>query len=127
MSQATRDLATGDPWLARWLPLVAERSRGLAVLELGCGSGRDSAVLVAAGCRVVGVDLSAEAVERARQHVSSAEFHCQDIRAPFPVERVGVVVAHRAERQPVAAQDGERGHAGSMHDVNRGAGGGRLR
>ena len=88
MSQATR-----DPWLARWLPLVAERARGLAVLELGCGGGRDSAVLAAAGHRVVGVDLSAQAVERARQRVPSAEFHCQDIRAPFPVERAGVVVA----------------------------------
>jgi SAM-dependent methyltransferase len=93
MSQATRDLATGDPWLARWLPLVAERARGRAVLELGCGDGRDSAVLAAAGHRLVGVDLSAEAVERARQRVPSAEFHCQDIRAPFPVERAGVVVA----------------------------------
>ena len=88
MSQATR-----DPWLARWLPLVAERAMGLPVLELGCGGGRDSAVLAAAGHRVVGVDLSAEAVERARQRVPSAEFHCQDIRAPFPVERAGVVVA----------------------------------
>lgn len=88
MSQATR-----DPWLARWLPLVAERAMGLPVLELGCGGGRDSAVLAAAGRRIVGVDLSAEAVERARQRVPSAEFHCQDIRAPFPVERAGVVVA----------------------------------
>jgi SAM-dependent methyltransferase len=88
MSQATR-----DPWLARWLPLVAERAMGLPVLELGCGGGRDSAVLAAAGHRVVGVDLSAEAVERARQRVPSAEFHCQDFRAPFPVERAGVVVA----------------------------------
>jgi SAM-dependent methyltransferase len=88
MSQATR-----DPWLARWLPLVAERAMGLPVLELGCGGGRDSAVLAAAGHRVVGVDLSAEAVERARQRVPSAAFHCQDIRAPFPVERAGVVVA----------------------------------
>ena len=85
--------ATSDPWLARWLPLVAERARGLPVLELGCGGGRDSAVLAAAGHRVVGVDLSAEAVERARQRVPQAEFHCQDIRAPFPVERAGVVVA----------------------------------
>jgi SAM-dependent methyltransferase len=84
---------TKDPWLARWLKLIGERAAGLSVLELGCGGGRDSAVLAAAGHRVVGVDLSAEAVERARQRVPSAEFHCQDISAPFPLARAGVVVA----------------------------------
>jgi SAM-dependent methyltransferase len=84
---------TRDPWLARWLKLIAERAAGLPVLELGCGGGHDSAVLTAAGLNVVGVDLSADAVERARQRVPSAEFHCQDIRAPFPLARAGVVVA----------------------------------
>ena len=84
---------TRDPWLARWLTLIGERAGGLPVLELGCGGGRDSAVLVAAGLHVVGVDLSAEAVERARECVPSAEFHCQDIRAPFPLAQASVVVA----------------------------------
>jgi SAM-dependent methyltransferase len=84
---------TRDPWLPRWLKLIGERAGGLPVLELGCGGGRDSAVLTAAGLHVVGVDLSAKAVERARQRVPSAEFHCQDIRAPFPLARAGVVVA----------------------------------
>jgi SAM-dependent methyltransferase len=88
MSRATR-----DPWLERWLALVGERAAGVAVLELGCGEGCDSEVLAAADQAVVGVDLSEQAVQRARQRVPSAEFHCQDIRAPFPVERAGVVVA----------------------------------
>lgn len=85
----------GDPWLARWLPLVAEKAAGQPVLELGCGGGRDTATLVAAGHRVVAVELSAEAVARARERVPSAEIHCQDIRAPFPLApgTVGVVVA----------------------------------
>lgn len=85
----------GDPWLARWLPLVAERVAGQPVLELGCGGGRDTATLAAAGHRVVAVELSAEAVARARERVPSAEIHCQDIRAPFPLDAgsTGVVVA----------------------------------
>jgi SAM-dependent methyltransferase len=84
---------TKDSWLARWLKLMGERAGGLPVLELGCGGGRDTEVLAAAGHHVVGVDLSAEAVERARQRVPSAAFHCQDLRAPFPLARAGVVVA----------------------------------
>ena len=66
---------------------------GLPILELGCGGGRDSVVLAAAGHKVVGVDLSAKAIANARQRAPSGEFHCQDLRAPFPVERAGVVIA----------------------------------
>ena len=82
-----------DPWLARWLKLIGERAGDLPVLELGCGGGRDTEVLAAAGHRVVAVDLSPESVARARTRVPHAEFHCQDIRAPFPVDAAGVVVA----------------------------------
>ena len=82
-----------DLWLQRWLPLLAQRSAGAPVLELGCGSGQDSAVLAAAGHAVVGVDLSARAIAGARARVPSADFHCQDIRAPFPVGQAGAVVA----------------------------------
>lgn len=84
-----------DQWLARWLPLIAERAGGQPVLELGCGGGRDTATLAAAGHRVVAIELSPEAVARARERVPSVQIHCQDIRAPFPLaERsVGVVVA----------------------------------
>ena len=57
--------ATRDPWLARWLTLIGERAGGLPVLELGCGGGRDSAVLVAAGLHVVGVDLLGRSRRRA--------------------------------------------------------------
>ena len=65
------------------------------MLELGCGGGRDTATLVEAGHHVVAVELSAEAVARAKARVPSADFHCQDIRAPFSVGDggTGVVVA----------------------------------
>lgn len=46
------------------------------------------------GRNVVGIDLSAESIEYARQRVPSATFYCQDIRAPFPTQgELGVVLA----------------------------------
>ena len=86
-----------DPWLARWSGLLVERAGTTPVLELGCGSGRDTGQLVAMGLNVVGIDLSAGSIERARQCVPSATFYCQDIRSPFPTRReLGGVLASLA-------------------------------
>jgi SAM-dependent methyltransferase len=41
------------------------------VLDAGCGPGLVAAGLLQAGCRVVGVDLSAEMIERARRRAAS--------------------------------------------------------
>ena len=84
-----------DPWLEPLLPLVLERMDSAPVLELGCGSGLDTSVLAMAGCRVIGVDISAQAIIKAKARVPSCEFHCQDLRAAFPstAAGVGVVVA----------------------------------
>lgn len=84
-----------DPWLQPWLALLAERVGTRPILELGCGPGLDTEVLVAAGHRVIAVDLSPEAIAQAGARVPSAEFHCQDVRAPFPAAaaKANVVVA----------------------------------
>ncbi len=82
-----------DQWLGRWLTLIGERAAGLPILELGCGGGRDTEVLAAAGHKVIGLELSPKAIANARQRVPSAEFHAQDIRAAWPVDRAGVIVA----------------------------------
>jgi SAM-dependent methyltransferase len=82
-----------DPWLDRWLPLIAERSRGAAILEIGCGSGADTATLAAAGHRVVAFDLSPDSVTQAQARVPSATFFCRDVRDPFPLANCGVIIA----------------------------------
>lgn len=82
-----------DPWLKPWLALVRERAGGAPVLELGCGSGRDTATLVQAGCQVVGLDLSASAVATARLAVPQALLYAMDLQSPFPLAQAGVVVA----------------------------------
>ncbi|MGD9883456.1 class I SAM-dependent methyltransferase [Reyranella sp.] len=82
-----------DPWLDCWLGLIGERAAGLPLLELGCGGGRDTAVLVAAGHSVVGLDLSPRAIANARARVPMAEFHCQDVRGAWPMPQAGAVIA----------------------------------
>jgi len=87
-----------DRWLDRWLPLIAERNAApdgvrQDILELGCGEGIDSATLAMAGHIVYGIDLSAQAVEKATARVPAARFRCQDIRAPFPLLQCRVVIA----------------------------------
>lgn len=54
------------------------------VLELGCGDGRDTEALVAAGFRVIAIDKSEAALAEARARAPSAELHHQDVRGPFP-------------------------------------------
>jgi SAM-dependent methyltransferase len=51
-----------------------------SVLELGCGGGRLTGHLVAAGGRVHGIDLSAAMVEHCRRAYPQAEFSVADLR-----------------------------------------------
>ena len=84
-----------DPWLDPLLPEIRARSGDKPLLEVGCGDGIDTAVLVGAGCRVVAIDQSEAALVEARMRAPADEFHCQDMRAPFPLEAGGasIVVA----------------------------------
>jgi SAM-dependent methyltransferase len=93
---------TPDDWLPRWLPLLrrsVQAAGGAPVLELGCGTGRDTEVLVAAGLPVVAVELLPTQIDQARERVpAGAAFHLQDLRATFPVgecapDEVGAVLA----------------------------------
>ena len=87
-----------DDWLDPWLPELKARTAGAPVLEIGCGSGDDTATLAAAGLAVVAFDLSPQAVAATRARVPQAVVACQDVRDPFPPlpapdGRAGAVVA----------------------------------
>ncbi len=81
-----------DPWLERWLPLIAEHAQQKPILELGCGPGDDTCTLTQAGHDVIALDLSAECVAQARRKVPSARVCHQDVRAPFPAMPGGTAV-----------------------------------
>lgn len=83
---------SADPWLERWLPLIAEHAKQKPILELGCGPGDDTSTLANAGHEVVALDLSAECVAQVRQKVPTAHVYHQDVRAPFPVTPGGPAV-----------------------------------
>jgi SAM-dependent methyltransferase len=84
-----------DPWLGRWMALVKERAADLSLLELGCGSGQDTAALAQVCNRIFAVDLSPVAIATASAAAPMAQFFCQDVRAPFPTAagQPAVVVA----------------------------------
>jgi SAM-dependent methyltransferase len=78
-----------SPWIRRWSHLVPQ---GATVLDVACGSGRHVRWFAARGCRVVGVDRDAVAVEPLR---TLAEIHVADIEQgpwPFDGARFDVVV-----------------------------------
>ncbi len=83
----------GDPWLQRWVPLLLQVSQAHPVLEIGCGPGEDTRVMIDAGLAVTAFDLSAKAIAKAARRVPAARFHCQDVRDPFPLVQAGAVVA----------------------------------
>jgi len=73
-----------DRWLDRWLPLLAERAQGRPLLELGCGTGRDTVALLRAGHRVVALDRSRASLVLARIAAPAARQVRQDVREPWP-------------------------------------------
>lgn len=56
---------------------------GKRVLDAGCGAGIYTARLLDAGAAVVGVDVSVEMIEEARDRVPAATFHVGDLGEPL--------------------------------------------
>jgi len=70
-----------DLWLERQLALLAP---GCEVLELGCGSGRDTEYLVRQGFSVTATDVSEEALKMCTRVVPAARCLRVDARQPLP-------------------------------------------
>ncbi len=78
---ATRDL---DAVVLRRAPL---RLHGRQVLELGCGTGKNTAWLAAAAANVTALDFSAGMLARARERVTAhnVDFITHDLRQIWPL------------------------------------------
>ena len=77
--------------------LLANVETGERVLDLGAGDGTFAAVLVAAGCDVVAVDVAEEALRRARARVPGLDARRADEGAPLPLEDDAVDVVWAGE------------------------------
>jgi len=69
------------------LPALLGEIAGRDVLELGCGTGRVTTRLVAAGGRITAIDFSSEMVERARRKPGwqAVRFIAHDLAQPLPL------------------------------------------
>jgi len=78
-----------ETWLESFRPLLEDLS-GQAILDLGCGSGRDAIALSLSGFQVSGCDISGIAVEQARKlavaQSQDIDFVQCDIARPLPYD-----------------------------------------
>jgi SAM-dependent methyltransferase len=76
-----------EPWAwgRRRALLLAEARPGERVLDLGCGAGRFTGALRAAGADPVGVELAAAALERARENVPGGDFRLVEPDGSLPL------------------------------------------
>ncbi|RAW46530.1 alkanonic acid methyltransferase [Halorubrum sp. 48-1-W] len=108
-------IATDAPFvtgLRRRIVDALDPGRGDVVVEMGCGTGANLALLrdrVGPGGTVIGVDISAGALERARDRIERAGWrnvhvvHADANRPPLPVERgTDDDVADVGGRRPIA-------------------------
>jgi len=70
----------GDPGEVSAFALVADRSRGLPVLDLGVGGGRTTSLLRLMSSRYVGIDYTPELVELCRRRHPDADVRLGDAR-----------------------------------------------
>ena len=95
-------VAMEEPWVDKLLGDV----RGLAVADIGCGTGRHALRLAAAGANVQALDFSEAMLDRARAKAGAATivFQTHDLAQPLPFaddtfDRVvcGLVIDHIAD------------------------------
>ena len=72
-----------DPWIGAWLNLPG-KNPGERVLDLGCGTGRDSRYMACMGYDVVLLDISRNALRISRQVAPQASHFQVDIQHGLP-------------------------------------------
>ena len=88
----------GEIWIEHWhrYHFAARWTGGKRVLDVACGEGYGSALLARTASKVTGVDIAADAVERARSTyaLSNLAFECASCeRLPFPDASFDVAVS----------------------------------
>ena len=68
-----------EPWLNRWQPVIA--GCPVRALDLGCGPGYDTEVLLKWGCKVMAVDLSSAAIALSQARNPKATHWVMDVRS----------------------------------------------
>ncbi len=100
-----RSLKSGDA-VNRWLltqprQKIARLLKGQSVLDVCCGTGNLTAILVAAGCNVTGVDSSPTMLSHARRKQIAAEFKQIDAaKLPFDHEFDAAVISLALHEMP---------------------------
>ncbi|MGD8520344.1 MAG: class I SAM-dependent methyltransferase [Desulfobacterales bacterium] len=72
-----------DPWLKGWLRLVPRRESRHA-LDVGCGFGQNTRLLLDQGFEVSAIDISERALELCRREAPQARVERADIRESLP-------------------------------------------
>lgn len=93
--QSPKYARPSDPWLEEHADLLRP---GLRALELGCGSGEDTAELVRMGIEVIALDRSLAQLRRTRERAPGVRLVRRDMRAglPFGDGRFDLVVSSLA-------------------------------
>lgn len=88
------DNIDGDP-RTRFLQLLQERlAPGSRIVDIGCGAGVPSTAALAVRHDVLGIDISAEQIRRARENVPAARFEKADVSSvTLPAASVDAVSA----------------------------------
>src|SRR5215475_8373594 len=63
--------------ILKHIPEEVQTTSNKKVLEFGCGGGKQLAQFLLNGWRVVGIDVSAEVLERARQYLAEVQRICE--------------------------------------------------
>ena len=98
IEQAAKDYWEAKPKDAKierleFEPIVAWVKEGSKVLDLGCGDGTLGKLLIDKGCDVYGLDISSEAVRRAKAKGIKAQKYNIDTPLPFEEDSFDIVVA----------------------------------
>lgn len=83
---------------AQQVALSIPPGEGLDALDLGCGSGFMSMILLDAGCKVTGIDFSKDMLERARENLAGKGYeaellHMRAQQLDFPDESFDFIVS----------------------------------